>query len=245
MSTIDRVIVRRLRALLMATAFVAGCQAVPQPPGEADQTRPAGTGAITLPEGRVYSVSREESELRVVVYPDGPLVRFGHAHVIGGAVVDGRVVLSDELHESGLRLEVRVTDLEVDRPEWRVDEGFDPDMPESAVSGTRRNMLSEAVLDADAHPLIVIESLGMRGPLWQPDLDVRITLRGVGRELTVPVALEKDRSRLVATGRFTIRQSDFDMRPFSAMGGRLQVADEMLIRFRVVAVHAPKGALLP
>jgi polyisoprenoid-binding protein YceI len=243
MPTIDRAtmhvsparLIHPLAAVASALHLLAACAAVPQPPPGDAVTRPAEAVEIVLPEGRSYRVSREDSELRVVLFPAGPLARFGHPHVIGGAAVDGEVVLAAEFQDSGLRLAVDVAALEVDRPEWRVAEGFEAELPESAMDDTRRNMLSEAVLDADAHPAIVIESLGLRGPDWQPDVDIRITLRGVARELTVPVALHVEGDRLTATGRFLLRQSDFGIEPFSAAGGRLQVADELLIRFRIVA----------
>ncbi|OOG22197.1 hypothetical protein B1C78_15500 [Thioalkalivibrio denitrificans] len=222
--------------LLLAAALLAACQAVPQPPPGPAESRPADPAPVDLPEGRDYRVVSERSEIRIVLYPAGPLARFGHPHVIGGPVIEGRAVVGEALRQSGLRLQIPVRALEVDRPEWRADEGFEPDMPESAVRDTRDNMLSEAVLHADAHPQILIESVDLRGPSWQPDMDVRITLRGVARELTVPVALSVNDDRLIASGRFVILQSDFGIEPFSAMGGRLQVADAVLIRFRILAV---------
>lgn len=182
-------------------------------------------------------VDEAQSEIRIVVYPSGPLARFGHPHVIGGAVLSGQVMVTDPLHESALRLEIEVNALEVDRPEWRVDEGFEPDMPESAIDGTRDNMLSEALLNAERHPKIRIESIGLSGPAWQPDIDLRIELAGQRRELTVPVSLELEESALVATGRFSFNQSDFGITPFSAAGGNLQVADPVLVRFRIVAIQ--------
>lgn len=244
MSTIDRM--TRGMSLAAALALLVACQAPHGPPAGPDLSRPADSARPPAPEaptgGRIYHVTRDDSRLRVVLYPEGPLSRFGHPHVVGGAAVDGWVALTGELHASALRLEVHVADLDVDRPEWRSAEGFDPQMPGSAVADTRRNMLSGAVLDSAAHPRIVIESLGVTGPAWQPDVDVRITLRGVARDLTVPVALNVTDARLIATGRFMIRQSDFGIEPFSAAGGRLRVADRLLIRFRVVARATGDGA---
>jgi polyisoprenoid-binding protein YceI len=238
MSTIDRMI-RTVLPVVAVAVLLPACQAVPQPPPGDAQSRPADPGDLHLPEGRTYRVSREDSELRIVLFPAGPLARFGHPHVIGGAVIDGTVVLAEDPGDSGLHLEVDVQALQVDLPEWRVVEGFDAELAQSDIDDTRRNMLSEQVLDARAHPVVVIESTGWHGPVWQPDMDVRITLRGVAREVTVPVALEVMPGRLTATGRFLIRQSDFGIEPFSAAGGRLQVADDLLIRFRIRAAVEP------
>jgi polyisoprenoid-binding protein YceI len=224
--------------LMLAVIVLAACQAQPRPMA-AGETRAAGDQPIDWPEGQRFMVERDASEVRIVVYPAGSLARFGHPHVIGGAVIDGEVRLAEPFHESALRLRIDLDALEVDRPEWRSEEGFDPDMSSSAIEGTRDNLRSARVLDIERHPEIIIESIGINGPRWQPDIELRIGLRGQSRALTVPVALEIEDQQLTATGRFTLRQSDFDIEPFSAAGGNLQVADDILIRFRIVARRAP------
>lgn len=223
--------------MLLAAPVLVGCQAAPRAPEAVDAaSRPAGEAQPELPSGRRYVVLDGQSEARFVVYPAGRLARLGHPHVVGGAVISGEIVLADEFHDSGLRLEISVAEFEVDRPQWRKDEGFDPEMPDSAIEGTRKNLLGEDQLDAARHPLITVESLGLSGPVWQPDIEARITLAGSSRELTVPVALSFTDHELSAIGRFVIRQSDFNITPFSAAGGSLQVADEVLVRFRIVAM---------
>lgn len=228
---------KRAAFLLIPVLIVlVACQAQPRPDAAGAVTRPAGNEPVSLPDGRTYQVVGKGSQVRIVLFPDGPLARVGHPHVIGGNAIGGEVVMADEFSDSGLQLEIMVEGLEADRPKWRLEEGFDPDMPESAIERTRKNMLSAGQLDADNHPTILIESVDVTGPRWQPDIDVRITLAGVKRELTVPVALDLIDHRLTATGRFIIRQSDFGIKPFSAAGGNIRVADEILIRFRIEAM---------
>jgi polyisoprenoid-binding protein YceI len=220
---------------VLLPALVA-CQAVPRPDAAVGMTRPAETRTPELPQGRRYLVLNRQSEVRFVLFPAGPLARFGHPHVIGGTAIDGEIRLADAFHDSGLELVIDVSQLEVDRPGWRLDEGFDPDMSESAIADTRRNMLSADQLDAENHPYIEIRSIGLSGPRWQPDIEAQVTLAGQTRELTVPVKLSMDNYNLTAIGRFYIRQSEFGITPFSAAGGSLQVADEVLIRFRIMAM---------
>jgi polyisoprenoid-binding protein YceI len=140
-----------------------------------------------------------------------------------------------------LKLTMDIDGLEVDRPEWRRDEGFERDPSASAIDGTRENLRSEAVLDAARHPLIEIESLGLRGPRWQPEIELRIRLRGETRELTAPIALSISDERIVAIGHLGLAQSDFGMEPFSVAGGQLAVADRIDIRFRIVAAATAEG----
>lgn len=226
----------RILSLLALLVFgLTGCQSVPAPRPADAHTRPPESALPEQPEGREMTVIGAQSELRIVLFPAGRMARAGHPHVIGGDALSGEIVLAEDFHDSTFTLEIGVGRLEVDRPEWRRDEGFDPDMSDSAIEGTGENLRSDDQLDAANHPVIRIESLAITGPPWQPDLDVRITLAGEQRELTVPVALEMSEERLVATGRFVIRQSEFGIEPFSAAGGALRVADEVLVRFRIAA----------
>jgi polyisoprenoid-binding protein YceI len=228
-------------SISLALLLVA-CAAQPRPAVEAGQTRALSDEPFAWPaQARLFQVDTEATDLRVVVYPDGPLARLGHSHVIGGPVVSGRIALAEPWQDSALALTVDVDGLEVDRPEWRRDEGFERDPSESAIQGTRENMRSSAVLDVADHPLVEIQSLGLRGPRWQPDIDLRIRLRGVARELTVPVSLTLDGDRMVAIGRFSLAQSDFGMAPFSVAGGQLAVADRVDLRFRIVARATDEG----
>jgi polyisoprenoid-binding protein YceI len=223
-----------LTSALVLTLLI-GCQAQPRPPAVGGETRTADDTAISLPEGQVFEVVSDRSELRIVTWPAGPLARFGHAHVIGGSAISGQVVLAEDFHASGLLLVIAVAALELDRPEWRLDEGFDPDLPEDTIRDTRDNLLSDALLNANEYPEILIEAVSVNGPQWQPDIDLRITLAGTARELTVPITLTIADRELAASGRISLRQSDFGIEPFSAAGGNLQVADDILIRFRIVA----------
>jgi len=229
----------KLLNLLLFALLLIACQAEPRPNLETSATRGLSDATVEWPVGaRQFVVDKASSELRIVVHPDGPLARLGHSHVIGGPVISGRVALVEPWQDSALRLTIDVKGLEVDRLEWRRDEGFERDPSESAIEGTRENLLSSAVLDGASHPVIEIESLGLRGPRWQPDIDLRIRLRGQTRELTVPVALTMADDRLVAIGQLSLRQSDFGMTPFSVAGGQLAVADQILVRFRIVATSS-------
>lgn len=226
---------KNLSPILAALLVGAGCQSLPPAPDGVSRATPAQASAPQWPDGRRFVVKRESSRLRMIVRAEGPMARLGHPHVIGGAVVDGEVVLAEPFHDSAVRLSIDVPSLAVDRPVWRETEGFESALDEGAVADTRRNMLSTELLNADAHPEIRIESLAITGPRWQPDIKALVTLAGETRELTVPVALVVEENALTATGRFVIRQSDFGITPYSTAGGALRVSDEVLIRFRIKA----------
>jgi len=176
------------------------------------------------------------SEIRLLVYRAGPLARFGHNHVIAGGV-RGEIWAGSGAAESGFRLEVPVESLAVDPPAARAEEGkeFAAEVSAEARQGTRANMLGGEVLDAARYPLIRIESVALTGPRWNPTVFARATLRGATRDLQFPAAVAQDGDRLTVIAGFRVRQSDFGITPFAALGGGLQVRDAIDVRIRLTA----------
>jgi polyisoprenoid-binding protein YceI len=62
-----------------------------------------------------------------------------------------------------------------------------------------------------------------------------VTLKGVTRRIEVPLEIADAGATLTARGTFRIRQTEFGMVPFSVGGGAIQVADEIVLGFEIVA----------
>ncbi|MGH8280861.1 MAG: YceI family protein [Gammaproteobacteria bacterium] len=220
--------------LLASAGLLAACQTAPviKPPPAL-----APLPLLVTQNATHYSIQSALSDVRFLVYRAGPLAGFGHNHVIQATHIQGDVYLGANLQHSGFTLRLPVKDFEVDMPLARAVEGPDfaaqPSVP--AVQGTYANMLGAGELDAARFPDIRIRSVGFTGPEWEPDATVRIELHGVARDITVPIALEHCGKLLITTGAFEIRQTDFGIRPFSILGGGLQVADGIKVRFHLVA----------
>ncbi|MEX2523640.1 MAG: YceI family protein [Gammaproteobacteria bacterium] len=216
-----------------------GCQRVP--PVEAPGAEPELSDVPALPveDSLQYRIDRDNSELRILVFRGGPLAEFGHNHVIVAENISGDVYLPPEFHHSGFRLRIPVSGFSVDPPSARKEEGgvFAKELSGQARDATAENMLGPDVLDAENHPVIQIRSVAISGPDWGPDITVRITLRGISRDITVPVAVERNEDRLRITGTMELKQTDFGITPFSAMGGGLRVQDRLKIRFRIKGVR--------
>jgi polyisoprenoid-binding protein YceI len=234
----------RIMIACAGTALLAACAAPRDHAG--DPGDGADWPAFEPPSGveRIYRIDEQTSKLVARVDPVGPMAGLGHSHVVGGAVLSGRIVVGD----SGARADVRVNAgaFEVDRPEWRRAHGLKPELDAAAIDGTRANLLGPDVLDAEAHPTIDIRSVAVAGPAWLPDVTLRIRWRDRVREFTLPVAIERDPGRLQLAGRLDIRHSDFGFEPFSAAGGALRVSDRIRVRFRIEAL-AERGdiAIIP
>jgi hypothetical protein len=209
-----------------------------------------------------------QSELRVLVYRAGPLARMGHNHVMVNRSLRGEVDLPRDVAAASFRLTVPADAFMVDDADARREEGpdFAGDVPDDAKSGTLRNMLSPAVLDAAQFPEITVQSLAVQGqlaldeesstptssrppraPVRAPDgtktmrgqLIVTVALSVTGHQLTreVPMSLLIYSGGLAGTGELRVRQSDLGVTPYSLMLGALQVQDEITIEFKIVAVE--------
>jgi polyisoprenoid-binding protein YceI len=101
-------------------------------------------------------------------------------------------------------------------------------------------MLSDRVLDVQRYPTIVFQSTAISptGPATGT-MTLRVTgaltLRGVTQTVTVPVEVQLAQGRLTATGKVTVRQSAYGIRPVTAGAGTVKVKDDVDVVFTVAA----------
>jgi len=62
-----------------------------------------------------------------------------------------------------------------------------------------------------------------------------LSLHGVTKRIAVPVAATVTPQQLRATGKYTLKQSDYGIKPYSAAGGTIKVKDEVEVNFNIVA----------
>ena len=212
--------------------MLAACQT--HPPASAALPESGNPAAIL--NGKRYIVDPQASEIRLLVYRDGPMARVGHNHVMAGQV-HGELGVSDTAAASGFIIEIPAESFEVDAPALRAEEGeeFAAAVSDQARKGTRDNMLGPDVLDAAHYPLIRIESLALRGPRWNPDVTARISVRGKASELKFPAAVFEQNDTLTVIAAFRVLQTDLGITPYSILGGAVTVRNAIDIRMRVVA----------
>ena len=109
---------------------------------------------------RAFDIDSEASYIRVLAWPDGPLKRFGHHHVISHHAISGTVQVADDPLNSSFEFALDVAAFEVDNADERAEEGeeFEGEVPEKDIEGTRRNMLSEDLLNGEAFPTVRVRS---------------------------------------------------------------------------------------
>jgi polyisoprenoid-binding protein YceI len=227
---------RSFWALLASSVLLASCaQPTRLPPKESTVTRPARPPEIRGAD--IYRVVAQQSKLHILVYRGGRFARLGHNHVVSSPDFAGRVWLHPQFDRSGFELSIPVQTLIVDDPKARAAHGeeFPPDLPHKDVEGTRKNILRAEVLDAETYPEISLRSARLDGSQSSPTLVAQVTIKGVTREMSIPIALSLQDARLIATGDFDLLQTDFGMKPFSVAFGALEVQDRLHLEYRIVA----------
>ena len=212
-----------------------GCRPVRELPA-APATAPAVTVAVP-PGYRRYRVVPAESEVRALVYRSGPMAGLGHNHVLSSRSLEGEILLADSGTDARVAFALPVASFTVDQAKPRLEEGadFPGAVDEGAISGTRKNLLSEALLDETHFPEIRLTSRNVTGRAPDFTVTVAIEVKGRTHELRVPVHVERRANELWATGKFTATHAQLGLTPFTVMGGLLSVRDDITLRFRIVA----------
>lgn len=177
--------------------------------------------ATALAEPVTYELAPDDSALYVVVYNDpdrfSPFVS-GHNHTIVARDFDGTVVWDpDDAGACAVDIELAVTDLWPDPPGYRQREGLDPDdaVDDDAKSTIVGNMLGNRNLAGDRFPTITYAARACAGTQGAVPVTGVLTVRGVGKEITVPMEVEATPERFHAHGTFALTHADFGMKPFT------------------------------
>jgi polyisoprenoid-binding protein YceI len=222
------------QALASLALSLAGCQNTPVKQGSA-----APTGELRstpAPDSVHYSVDAQHSEVEFLVYKAGSLAAFGHNHTVEAREFSGDVHLAPAFKDSMFSLKLPVKDFAVDRAEARAAAGEDFKSKPSAndIKGTTEHMLGADSLDAEKYPDVTIQSVSVSGEAAKAEMTVRITLHGTARDIKVPLSVSRAGDDLTAAGDFELRQSEFGIKPYSALGGALQVADAFKVHFKIL-----------
>ena len=176
---------------------------------------------------RTFSIDSGASRAEAHVGKTGIGSFAGHEHLVVAHNVQGEVAIDPaDLPHSTVDLIVDARSLEVSQED---------DAPE-----IEKTMRSPDVLDVTRYGTIHFASQSVSGRPVSPGVfelivSGELSLHGVVKPLTLPVRVELQGNSLTASGKFTIRQTDFGIEPTSVAGGLVKVADEVALTFRLVA----------
>jgi polyisoprenoid-binding protein YceI len=169
------------------------------------------------------------SKFKVQAFASGLLSAFAHNPVILIPSFSGEVRFDPASLESAyLRMVINAASLEVK------DDMNDKDRQEI------RGLMQDEVLQVGRYPDIIYEcskitgsSVGT-GRFWL-SLNGELTLHEVTRPQPIAATVVVGDTNLRASGDFALKQSDYQIKLVSSMGGALKVKDELRFSFDIVA----------
>jgi polyisoprenoid-binding protein YceI len=176
-----------------------------------------------------YVIDEKRSTFTVRAFATGLLSSFGHNPTISIPDFTGEIRLNPEaVEQSTMRLVIHSASLTVT-----------DDIREKDRAEINRGMQQE-VLESDSYPEIVYECSSFsgskigEGQYWG-SLNGQLSLHGVTRSQPVAIRISVNGDVLKAAGDFAVRQSDYEIRPVSAVGGTIKLKDELKFSFDISA----------
>lgn len=182
-----------------------------------------------------YVVEPHLSRFTVKASVSGLLKVFGHDPTISIRGFEGEIRLDpDDLESSSLQ--------------FRIDPGA-LDVPQEMNSKDRREMekiMKDEVLETSRFPEIVFESGKVAGEQsgegnYRFNINGELTMHGQTHAERISAQVSVNGQNLHAHGEFTLLQTDYGIKPYSAAGGVLKLKDELKLSFDLVARKAQEA----
>jgi polyisoprenoid-binding protein YceI len=177
--------------------------------------------APPAPAARTWALDAARSWLYVVVYfdPDRFTPITAHDHTVRATSFQGSVRWdTNDVSACAIDISFPVTALRVDVPGGREREGLPAD---GAISDDDKvtvvkNMLSKSNLYGDQFPSISFKSASCAAAAnGKVAVTGDLSIRGVAKRVTVPMAITASESAFAAKGTFELTHADFGMSPFT------------------------------
>lgn len=187
------------------------------------------TATATKAEVARYGLVPEQSKFTVQAFSEGLLSAFGHDPVILIRDFAGEVQFVPETFENAsLKITVDPNSLTVSG-----------DVKEKDRLEIERTMREE-VLETSKYPEIVFQSSNIavsKPPAGRYRVRIigDLTLHGVTQKnIWISAEASLSAESLRATGNFSLKQTDFGIKPYSAVGGTIKLKNELKFTFDIV-----------
>jgi polyisoprenoid-binding protein YceI len=182
----------------------------------------ASAGALPAQSARELQLDAAASRIYVVTHRTGLLSFLGHEHVILAQHWSARLcwsAASPAASNAQFTIDARTLSIDADTARKLAGLGGGPSRRQR--DQMQRKMLDAQHLDVGRHPQIRFASIG------------RITIKGVTRDVALPVTVHEAFGVVRIAGALSVAQSAFDIRPES-IAGVVKVADTVDIHVRLV-----------
>lgn len=181
-----------------------------------------------------FEIGPENARLLVRTHREGLGARAGHDLIIEATRWAGQVRIDPEPPRSHVEVRVDTHGLEVREGHGGARPLTDKDRLE--IKGT----IEEKVLHAGRDPELKFSAEKVVVEDHHAHLTGNLTIGAQTRPVGIDVELEPAADGLHAHGALQIRQTDYGIKPYSALMGMLKVADEVEVDFDV---RLPSGAI--
>ena len=179
-----------------------------------------------------YRIHAKKSRFIVETETSGLSAMFAHDHRIEASEYSGTAAFTPGALSSGasLQLTVQAASLRL----IAEDNIGERQAVESA--------LRQDVLETDKFPVITFKTSAVTSARrGDGTYDVRLTgdlsLHGVRRRITIPARVSLQDDGMHAIGSFGLRQTDFNITPFSFVSGTVTIKDQVTVSFDLVATR--------
>ena len=182
-----------------------------------------------VPTATQFELVTNRSRFTVRAFAGGALAAFGHSPTIAIRNFTGEIGFHPEaISASSLHMTIHADSLSL----------------ADAVSEKDRKELERAmreeVLEIARYPEIVYASTAVSGTKlfagrYKLNIEGNLTLHGVTRPCPLEVQLIASPDTLRASGEFSLRQTDYQIKLVSALGGTIKLKDELKFGFDLVA----------
>ena len=193
---------------------------------------------------RRYEFDVAQSQLYVITHRSGVFAGvFGHEHVITANVWSGAFCWSADApgNAHGV-VNVDAHSLEIDRDDARKLARLGNGPSEGQLKTIRRKLVDEKHLDTARYATmrLVIPTVS-KAEGSQLQVNGQLTMRGMTRDVALPLEIQPAGDDVRVSGKLTVRQSDFGIKPES-IAGVVKVKDPIDIHFSGVARPASAAA---
>ena len=158
------------------------------------------------------------SKITIHVNKSGLFAAFAHNHVVSAPLAAGTL----DVEKRTVELRFHARDIKV----------LDPDVSASERTKVQDTMQSPEVLDPARFPEVSFASTSVAAPGGEHYLvHGDLTLHGVTKPIELPVSFSNGHY----TGKVTIKQTAFGIKPVRIAGGAVRVKDPIEIEFDIVA----------
>ena len=176
-----------------------------------------------------YVTDARASQFTVQVFAGGLLSSFGHNPTLAIRDFAGEAEVNpEEVERSSLKLTIQAASLTV------------RDDISGKDRGEMERAMREEVLETSSYPEIVYECSNLTATKagegqYSVTLHGDLTMHGSTQPQPIAARVALSGDSLRAFGNFTVRQTDYGLKLFSAAGGAMKVKDELKFSFNIVA----------